>query len=284
MVRIGVLLLMVTFGFASYSQDLVSFRMYDSQGKRASTKKLNDALKSSDLVFFGEEHNSVLSHWLTLSLLKKWNQYHIKGTVGFEMFEADQQIVLDSLSNHQIELEDLAKHTRLWSNWSDYAPILDWAINADLGILATNIPRKYASVVYKDGREALRKKSYFNPDFCCALDFLIDTTWSQYKKLEEMAVHMGSNDLLEAQAIKDATMAKFVIKELKLGHPCFHLNGSYHSDFMQGVPGYVLKSMPEAKVVTFTVVTAEKIGEFHEDWKGKADYIFVLKSDFPTSY
>ena len=43
--------------------------------------------------------------------------------------------------------------------------------------------------------------------------------------------------LAEAQAMKDATMAHFILKNWEPGKTFLHFNGSYHSDNFQGTSG-----------------------------------------------
>ncbi|MEZ4981018.1 MAG: ChaN family lipoprotein [Saprospiraceae bacterium] len=59
---------------------------------------------------------------------------------------------------------ELDSTARLWSNYkTDYAPLVDFAKENDLQFVATNIPRRYASLVYMNrfdfGHPYLRRKS-----------------------------------------------------------------------------------------------------------------------------
>ena len=77
-------------------------------------------------------------------------------TLGAEMFEADNQLILNEYLSGHISEKSFKKEARLWPNYStDYAPLVDFAKDSNLIFVATNIPRRYASVVYKRGFQGL---------------------------------------------------------------------------------------------------------------------------------
>ncbi len=269
----------------SFTQSENAYVLLDANGKKASWKKLSKKMHEADVVFFGEEHNCVLSHWMTLQLMKEWTKTDsLKKSFALEMFERDQQPSLDSLSNGTLALADLPAHTRTWPNYkSDYAPLLEFALAKNMPIIASNIPRKYASLLFKEGRDALKTLPQEERNMICSLDFPVDRTLSQYKQLIEMEQHMTGKNFVEAQAIKDATMAEAVIKELEKGNKVFHLNGSYHSDFHQSILWYINQFKPGKKMVSISIIRQNGT-ELPKEMKGKADFIFIIAEDFPVSY
>ncbi len=281
---LALFLFLVSFSFV-HAQDPTGFILVDGNGKKTSWKKLSKQLNQADVIFFGEEHNCVMSHWLTLQLLKDWTKSDsLKKVFALEMFERDQQPTLDSLANGLLTLKEISTHTRTWPNYkTDYAPLLAFANEKGLPIVAANIPRKYASMLFKDGREALKNLPEEERKLICPLDFPVDRELSQYKQLIEMEQHMTGKNFVEAQAIKDATMAESVVKELEKGNKVFHLNGSYHSDFHQSILWYINHYKPGKKMVTVSI-TRQADGKLPKELKGKADFIFIIAEDFPVSY
>ncbi len=70
--------------------------------------------------------------------------------MGMEMFEADDQIVLQEYGQGIIEEKHLLKEAKVWDNYkTDYRPLIEFAREKKLPVTATNIPRRYASLVYK---------------------------------------------------------------------------------------------------------------------------------------
>lgn len=267
------------------SQTQEAFVLLNAKGKKTTWKKLSKEVNASELVFFGEEHNCTMAHWLTLQLLEAWTENDsLNKSFALEMFERDQQASIDSLQNGDFALKELPDRTRTWSNYkSDYAPFMALALQKKINIVASNIPRKYASLLFKEGRDTLKALDEYEKRFICSLDFPVDRELSQYAQLLEMEQHMSGKHFIEAQAIKDATMAESIVNELKRGRKVFHLNGSYHSDFQQGILWYVKRSRPGTRTVTVSIVRQDGTALSNE-WKGKADFIFVVPVDFPVSH
>ena len=90
--------------------------------------------------------------------------------------------------------------------------------------------------------------------------------------------------LAEAQALKDATMAWFIAKNMKEDSKFLHINGSMHSDNNEGILPYLLKYRPGTKTATVTARRQDEIDKIDPDYLGAADFYIVVPTDFPTSY
>lgn len=86
----------------------------------------------------------------------------------------------------------------------------------------------------------------------------------------------------QAQAIKDATMAWFIAKNIK--QKFVHINGSYHTDFKGGIIPYLLRYKPNTNIVTIVSVRQEVIDMLDEENKGRADFFICIPEDMVTSY
>ncbi len=282
--------LLLLSSFVAFGQKMEAYKIYNAKGKKSSFKKMAKASNNEvDFVFFGEYHDNPISHWLQLELMKSmYEQYGSRLVLGFEMFEQDQQLLLDSLANKQIEAKEFAKRARLWPNYStDYEPLIDFAIEYSLKCVADNIPRRYASMLFKKGRESLNGLSDEEKSWICPLDFVIDTTLSQYKEVAKMAVHiegLDGYDLMQAQAIKDATMAYFIMKNMKENSVMLHFNGAFHTDFYQGIMWYILQELPDASIVTISTVSQDDLSKLEEEHKGRADFIIVVPTNMTSTH
>src|SRR5690606_42017558 len=100
-------------------------------------------------------HDNPISHWLQLALTK--DLYKTKSLVlGAEMIERDNQLQLNQYLSGEINQKGLDTLARLWKNHkTDYKPLVDFAKENKLHFVATNIPRRYASMVYRGGFEVL---------------------------------------------------------------------------------------------------------------------------------
>ncbi|NPA43666.1 MAG: ChaN family lipoprotein [Chlorobi bacterium] len=270
------------------AQEPAPFKIYTADGKKTSWKKLVKKAAKADVVFFGEEHNNAVAHWLELRLAQDlYKAKDGKLILGAEMFERDNQEAVTRYVKGEIDEKTLDSLARLWPNFKrDYKPLLDFAREHGLPFIATNIPRRYASMVYKKGFESLDSLSAKEKEWIAPLPIAYDPELSQYKKMVEMMGghgHGGEN-LPKAQAVKDATMAYFIARHLRPGYTFLHFNGSYHSAFDQGILWYLRRYKPDVKIVTVQTVSQEDISRLEDEHKGTADFIILVDDRFPKSY
>lgn len=264
-----------------FSQE--AFAFFTQNGKRTSYRKLLRKSKKADIVLFGEYHNNPIAHWLEVKLTKD-----LLGKrsliLGAEMFERDNQDALDGYLQGTIDQKGLDTLARLWKNYkTDYKPWVDLAKREKLPIVATNIPRKYANLVYKKGLQALDTLPSAERKWIVSLPFPYDGNLSQYEKMKKMARH-NSENLPMAQAIKDATMAESIETHYKKGSLFLHLNGSYHSDFFQGIYWYLRKRNPNLKILTISTLSQSSLKKLSSEAYGQADFILVVDEDMTGSY
>ncbi|MBN7810600.1 ChaN family lipoprotein [Algoriphagus sp. H41] len=268
----------------TFAQNKPAYQLYDHRGKLADYDKMIRDLSESDMVFFGEYHTNPISHWLQLEMTK--SLYEIKGQdlyLGAEMFENGNQLVIDEyLQDLYPEDKMLPEITQLWGNYqTDYKPLLDFAKEKNLRFIATNIPRRYASMINKKGLESLKLLSpeglaMIGPD----LEKYFDPTVKAYA---EMAKAMGNHtppnmlNIQAAQAAKDATMAHFSIESHRAGNLLFHFEGSYHSNYSQGIIWWINQIRPGFDIKSITTLTEKEWNELSkEDRSSIANYIIVV--------
>jgi uncharacterized iron-regulated protein len=281
-----ILLLVFLFPIFVSAQTDQAFVIYNAKGKKVSIAKMTRESIDAQLILFGEFHDNPISHWLELELLKElFSQKGKKLILGFEMFEQDQQAALDRYLNGGITDKQLKDSLRLWPNYStDYKPLILFAKENKLACIASNVERKYASLLFKSGRIALDTISPLKKSQMADLQFPIDTTLSQYANLNEMAAHMGGGNMLEAQALKDATMAKYILQELREDNQIIHYNGAYHSDYYQGILWYIQQSKPLVKVTTISTVSQQKVNKLEKEHLGKADFIICVTESMTSTH
>ena len=283
--RILAFLLIVSLSFSSIGQDLSPYSIFNSDGKKVKAKKMLKSLLKSDVVFYGELHNNSIGHWLELKLLQELDQ-QTDVSIGAEMFESDNQKALNAYLSYKINQSQLDSMARLWPNYStDYKPLVDYAKLNNLPFIATNIPRKYASKVYREGGfEALNNLDDLEKNWIAPSPIAFDIELSQYKNMLTMMGDHGSVDMVKAQAIKDATMAYFIHLNLKENQLFYHLNGSYHSDFHQGILWYLKRLNPNLNVKTITTVEQDQLKSMYKDHLNKADFFIVVDSEMTKTY
>ena len=263
------------------AQDKPAYTLYNQKGKEVKYKKMVKDLSDADMVFFGEYHTNPISHWLQIELAK--SLFEVKGNnlyFGAEMFENGNQLVLDEyLAGYYPEKKMLVEITQLWANYqTDYKPLVEFAKEKNLRFIATNIPRRYASMINKMGMAALDTLS---PEALAMIGPLKEHfDASVYEDMKEkMGGHVPPtmDKIQMAQAAKDATMAKFSVESHKEGTLLLHLDGAYHSDYNRGTVWWVNKIQPGFNIKTVTTVLESEWAEMTKEQKATiANYTIVV--------
>jgi uncharacterized iron-regulated protein len=241
-------------------------------------------LAQNDIVLFGEYHNNAIAHWLQLTVTKDLFEKR-KLTLGAEMFERDNQQALDYYLQGKINAKGLDSSARLWKNYpTDYAPLVNFAKENNIPFTATNIPRKYASLVSKKGFTGLDSLTAQEKSWMAPLPMAYDPELPGYKNMIAMMGGHGGENLPKAQASKDATMAYFILSTQAPGSLFIHYNGSYHSENYEGIGWYLAKNNPLLKIKTITTVSQKNIHKLELENKNKAHYIICVDSDMTNTY
>ena len=275
-------LLLITSSFVGQKS---AYTIFNKNGKKVKYKSFSKKLCKSDIILFGEYHDNPISHWLELELAK---DLHEKSNliIGAEMFEADNQELFNQYLNGELSFSSFDTLARLWPNYqTDYSPLVELAKSKNLPLIATNIPRRYAKMVFRNGGfSALDDVSDAEKSFIAPLPIEFDIELSQYKNMLEMMGDHGSDDIVKAQAIKDATMAYFILKNYKSESTFLHVNGAYHSDFFQGILWYLKKANSSLNYKTISTVYQENGKKLSKDNLNRADFIICVDPDMTKTY
>ena len=257
-----------------------AYKLFSEKGKKVNFEKMLAAAVEADVVLFGEQHDDPIAHWLqyelTIDLFKLKRENLI---LGAEMFESDNQLILDEYLAGLISETKFEEEARIWPNYkTDYKPLVNFAKNHGLEFIATNIPRRYANSVYKQGLAILDSLSGEALEFISPLPIDYDTTLNCYASLRGGMEGHGSVNLADSQASKDATMAHFILLNVEDGKLLLHFNGAYHSDDFESINYMLKRKNPSLKIVTISNVKQDDVSEIEEENLGKADFILAVPS------
>jgi len=287
--KLSVALLLVTLSLQSFAQDKPAYKIFTGEGKKTDYKDILNEITKADIVFFGELHDNPIAHWLELELTK--SLYEVKGKnliLAAEMFETDNQLLINEYFAGLIKESSFESEVRKWKNYTtDYKPLVVFAKENGLKFIASNIPRRYASLVASGGFEALLQISDEGLKYIAPLPVPYDPELPCYKdmlSMNEGPMNHSNENLPKAQAIKDATMANFIVKNWQEGQLVIHFNGSYHSDRYMGIIWYLKKYSPEIKVATISTILQENIDKMDDSAKGVADFIITIPSSMTRTY
>ena len=274
---------------AGFKNDKPAYRIFDANGDKAKYSKLLKEASEADVVFFGELHNNPICHWLQYELtVDLYEEREGKIILGAEMFVTDNQLIMNEYLEGHISGKSYKKEARLWPNYTtDYAPLVEFAKDSSLPFIATNIPRRYASLVYRKGFDGLEELSPEALKYIAPLPIEYDSTLNCYASMLEGMEGMGGHvtqTLPMAQAVKDATMAYSIAGYAADGSLFIHYNGSYHSDNFESILWYLNKYKPGLKIVTIASVEQESISDLDDEYKNKANFILAIPEDMTKTH
>lgn len=285
--KLMIVLLSLT-AIISYGQPNPAYAIFTSDGKSTDYGTMLKTLDKADVIFVGETHNCPIAHWIEYEIASDIIKKSRKGlTLGAEMFESDNQLLVDEYAQGIIPSDKFEAEAKLWDNyWTDYSPLLYLAREHGLKFVATNVPRRYASFVKDNGLEALQGLSAEAKSLMAPLPVTFDKSAQDEAMFGLMQIMGGSHSdksyFAEAQAIKDATMAWFIAQNFR--EKFIHFNGNYHSDFRGGIIPYLEEYLPGKTIATVCSVRQDSVKTLEKENRGRADFIIVAPTDFPMSY
>ncbi len=237
-------------------------------------KAMVEQLGDYDAIFFGEFHENKILHSLELELLTMFYKNNKNLIISMEMFERDVQPILDQYLNNEISEEDFIANSRPWPNYkTDYKPLIEFAKENKLTVVAANIPRRYANMISKIGMNALdsltveEKKFITKKHIVFADEYktrFIETMKSNMEHSSKMPKNMKMNFELiyAAQCIKDDTMAESILEYHRIPprKKVIHFNGDFHSGKHLGTAQKIQVLEPMLKVAVISPLGCE--GEF----------------------
>ena len=268
----------------NYEKDV--YQLYNQDGEIVSYSDLLNLALESEVTFFGELHNSAIAHWLQHELVRDAAEDMSASLIlGMEMFERDQQILIDEFFAGKISQTSFENEARLWNNYkTDYKPIVEFAKTNGIALIATNIPRRYASAVYSGGLGVLDSLSAEAKKWIAPLPVEVDVELPGYKNILEAAHGHGGTNLIYSQAIKDATMAHSILSALEENSRFIHLNGSYHSNNYEGIVWYITREKADLKILTINTITVEDVNQVDREKLQASDITLVVSSRMTTTF
>ncbi|MDB5233014.1 MAG: iron-regulated protein [Hymenobacter sp.] len=277
----------------AFTGDRPAYRLFTATGAPADYDQMLAELAQADVVLFGEQHNDALAHWLELQVTKDLFRLKKPGqlVLGMEMFERDVQPLVAQYAAGTLADTAFTRQARPWPNYAtDYQPLLEFAREHKLPVIGTNAPRPFAKVVAQRSLTALDKLPAIDRALLAPLPLKVDYELPGYKNMAAMfggdsKTHgAGAQNIIQAQALKDATMAHFIQGSRQDGQTLLHFNGSYHSDHHDGIVAYLRQYAPKLRVKTLSVVTQEQLQQLDKQQQNVADFVVVVPADASKTY
>lgn len=253
-----------------------SIVVYNREGTRVNFQEVLTAASDKQYVFFGELHGTPLSHQAELLLLRHLHGVHGTNLVfGMEMFEMDVQPIVDEYFAGLINKRSFETEARIWNNYTkDYEPLVEFAREQQIRLIASNVPRRYANAVYHQGVGVLNKMSRQSKKLFPRLPLKIDYSAPSYRAMASMLPDHSAENFIASQALKDATMAMNINKHMGKKDILLHIHGAYHTTNWEGIIPYVKGIRPNQMLLITTIMQGED-GSIDTSEFEKADYTLV---------
>ena len=299
--------LFLIFSFPLFAQVTEkNYKIYSvKSGKEVTVNDIAEDMKNYDVLFFGEEHNDSVAHYLENKMIELlYQKFSNNITLSMEMFDRDVQTVMNEYLEGGIREKNFTKDARVWSNYKDYRPMVEFAKNNKLDIICANAPSRYTNLAGRKGQEALMELSDESKQYFAPLPY--DTASGKYyEKLIMLTSHdatptadttvtkmppmmpMGGFNLIMGQSLWDATMAYSISNYLKKNKEkkVMQVNGRFHSDEGFAIVTQVKKYSPKVKSLIISTGTDESFPNI--DWnkhKHLGDYIIITDPTVPKTF
>lgn len=277
----------------SAAQDSMSqhYKIYDTRSKQIiSIDNIVADMANADVLFFGEEHNDSAGHFLENKIFRAMHdRYGENIALSLEMFESDNQLALNDYLGGFIDESRLAKDARLWNNYKDYRPMVDFAKQNKIPVIAANPPRRYVSMVTRRGMRSLdslskEAKTYLPP---LPYDTLSGRYRDKFMDIMKGSPGSGSNNIYYSQSLWDAGMAYNIYRfQKKNKHKkIFHCVGKFHVDEKLGTAEQLHGRNKKLRILNISCFPDKSFS--NPDWQqfsNLGDYIIITNPDLKKTF
>jgi uncharacterized iron-regulated protein len=234
-------------------------------GETIDLAKLTGAIENCDVIFLGEQHDNDSGHRFQLDVITSLVSHGHHVVISMEQFERDTQGALDDYLAGRIDEQTFLTASRPWGNYKQhYQPIIEFARENKLPVIAGNIPRRIANNI-ASGDEVPPGDQAYIPRTTSAPK---DVYWQKFKAT--MQGHMGTDSegkmekFYASQCLKDDAMAEaitdYIAENTHHKKIVVHLCGHFHSDFGLGTVARVVARRPltQCAVITMETVSTDK--------------------------
>jgi uncharacterized iron-regulated protein len=285
--------------------DLTSFALMRNDGVTPtviSVDEAADALQGFDVIFLGEFHDHAGNHLAEMALMSALHARAPALSLSLEQFERDVQNVVDDYLADRIGEEALKRSGRAWPNYAEaYRPLVEFAKENRLPVIAANAPASFVRCVGQDGPEALSRATPERRGCATTELHLNDGPYKDkfVRFLREDPLH-GEPDpdttkaptpaelrSFAAQATRDDTMAESIALHLQRnpGRKVVHVTGNFHVESFLGTAERVAIRAPQLKIAVVAPVEVDNPrSPALKDGDAKAGNFLVLLRASPKRY
>jgi uncharacterized iron-regulated protein len=229
------------------------------------TSAVLQRLTQAHVVYLGETHDRVSDHQAQLEIIRALQQQHPQLAIALEIFQRPFQPLLDQYLHGKIteaELLQRSEYQKRWGyEWEFYAPILRFAKEKSLALIALNTPTEVTRKVARQGLESLTiaERQWIPPRSQILLgpESYRQRMQQIYTDSHQGNSHSGHFDrFFLAQVLWDETMAEQIAKQVQKRSdiPVIVLVGQGHIIYGDGIPKRVQRRITRKDFTQLSVL------------------------------
>ena len=265
-------------------------------GQPIRTDDLMRDLAKQDVVYLGEEHQNRYHTEAALRVLRSLIEQGRKPMLAMEMFGWDAQPAIDRyVSGQESDRSIFIEQSRWLQNWGgpfeDYEPLVQFAKDRQLSLVALNPPKSLVKMVMKKGLETAKSDPEM-AQWSMRDEPIVDDPLYRERIIHQLEqCHKGGESLYqsmyEASMVRDEGMAKTVVDRLATirsaqdptAGPLVSYTGGGHIQYQLPVPKRVLRragSQVRQRSVYMTSFERDRVSELEEMIRDRiADYVWL---------
>ncbi len=255
-------------------------------------------LAQYDVTFVGEAHGHAASHYVQSKVFSGLYGKYNNIALSMEQFERSAQSVVDQYLAGEIGEETLFRDGKAWDHYrSSYRPMVEFAKNKGLAVIAAEVPGNMVSCVGEEGPAFLDRLTGEPRAWIAKELHTEDGAYKEryYSFLAKTAGHRVEGDMTEeekatkrfrrfaAQVSRDDTMAESIHNHMAAnpGRKVMHINGSFHSAGLLGTVERLKGHNPDLKLANIhpIVVKDPENPTFDASQVGEGQYLLLI---YPT--
>ncbi len=278
---------------------LVETQLGDVSPRVVDLERVVDDMAQYDVVFVGEAHGHVASHYVQSKIFSGLYERHNDLALSMEQFERSAQPIVDQYLAGEIGEETLVHDGKAWPHYrSSYRPMVEFARRKGLAVIAAEVPGNMVSCVGEEGPAFLDRltgepRSWIAKELNTGDGAYKDRYFSFLAKAAGHRVDgegMTEEEKAEkrfrrfaAQVSRDDTMAESISEHMKAnpGRKVMHINGSFHSAAMLGTVERLKMRSPDLKLANIHPIMVDdpENPSFDASLVGEGQYLVLI---YPT--
>jgi uncharacterized iron-regulated protein len=283
-------------------EHFAAMQIFDAEkGAYLDEAGLLQALSTSRLIFFGEQHATAPVQELELWLLQRLTERHDDVTLAMEHFQRDEQPVIDKYLAGSLAAADFEKTSQPWPEYAKYwKPLVEHMKEKGRPVVALNVPKEAFDMivsqypaapldVFNGWDKSFKYDASLPPRPLAAWD---QTFKDYFQANYDHAAHGGKRGMAYEESvsyfgafahIRDESMGYFAAQAYKAGDRVFTVAGDFHVQTGLATPDRAVKYA--GGDASYALVTTTPVAELEalraKKVSGRPVARFILSYEVP---